>query len=278
VGPRWSERVVAAAVAVSLVTVACGDDGDGTGTPQSGEREATTTEAPTAEVLQILVTNDDGVGAEGIDVLVTALAHLDGVETTVVAPAEEQSGTGGSSTEGPVEATPAQTAGGHEATAVAGFPSDAVRVALDELGLEPHVVVSGINEGQNLGPIVELSGTVGAARTAAREGVPALAISQGLGDPVDFDAAAELAIAWIDERRATLLAGDLPVDTVANLNVPSCDTGEVRGMVEVATATTVDGAYEPVDCTSTGDGYTDDITAFRNGFAPIADVPVEAAG
>jgi 5'-nucleotidase len=278
VGPRWSGRVVAAAVAVSLVNAACGDDGDGAGTPQSGEREATTTEAPAAEVLKVLVTNDDGVGAEGIDVLVTALARLDGVETTVVAPADEQSGTGGRSTTGPVEATPAQTAGGHDATAVDGFPSDAVRVAFDELGVEPDVVVSGINEGQNLGAIVEISGTVGAARTAAREGVPALAVSQGLGDPVDFDAAAELAVAWIDERRDALLAGEVPVDTVANLNVPSCDTGEVRGMVEVETATTADGAYEPVDCASSGDGYRDDITAFVNGFAPIADVPVEAAG
>jgi 5'-nucleotidase len=151
-------------------------------------------------------------------------------------------------------------------------------VAFDELGLEPDVVVSGINEGQNLGAIVEISGTVGAARTAAREGVPALAVSQGLGEPVDFDAAAELAVAWIDERRDALLAGEVPVDTVANLNVPSCDTGEVRGMVEVETATTADGAYEPVDCASSGDGYRDDITAFVNGFAPIADVPVEAAG
>ncbi|MGH9234787.1 MAG: 5'/3'-nucleotidase SurE [Acidimicrobiales bacterium] len=275
---RWSERVVAAAFAVALVTAGCGDDGDGAGTPQSGEREATTTEAATPEVLQILVTNDDGVGAEGIDVLVTALAELEGVETTVVAPAEEQSGTGGRSTAGPVQATPAKTAGGHDATAVAGFPSDAVRVAFDELGLDPHVVVAGVNEGQNLGGVVEVSGTVGAARAAARQGVPALAVSQGLGDPVDFDVAAELAVAWIEEHRDALLAGELPVDVVANLNVPSCDTGEVRGVVEVVTdVTTVEGAFEPADCTSTGDGYTDDITAFLNGFAPLAEVTVEAA-
>jgi 5'-nucleotidase len=269
---------VAAAFAVSLVTAGCGDDGDGTGTPQSGERDTTTTEAPAAEVLQILVTNDDGVEAEGLDVLVTALAALDGVETTVVAPAEQQSGTGGKSTTGPVEVTPAQTAGGHDATAVAGFPTDAVQVAFDELGLDPHVVVAGINEGQNLGGIVEISGTVGAARAAAREGVPALAVSQGLGDPVDYDAAAELAVAWIEEHAEALLAGELPVDSIANLNVPSCDAGEVRGMVEVATdVTATEGAFDPAECTSTDDGYSDDITAFLNGFATLAEVSIEPA-
>jgi 5'-nucleotidase len=269
---------VAAVFAVSLVTVGCGVDGDGTGTPQSGERETTTTEAATAEALQILVTNDDGVGAEGIDELVTALAALDGVELTVVAPAEQQSGTGGQSTAGPVEATPARTAGGHDATAVAGFPTDAVRVAFDELGLDPHVVVAGINEGQNLGGIVELSGTVGAARAAARREVPALAVSQGLGDAVDYDVAAELAVEWIEEHRDALLAGELPADAIANLNVPSCEAGEVRGMVEVATdVTTIEGAVDPADCTSTGDDFTDDITAFLNGFATLAEVTVEPA-
>jgi 5'-nucleotidase len=278
VDARPSTRLAAAVFAASLVIMGCGDDGDGTSAPQSGERETTTTEAATAETLQILVTNDDGVGAEGIDELVTALAALDGVELTVVAPAEQQSGTGGRSTAGPVEATPAQTAGGHDATAVAGFPTDAVRVAFDELGLDPHVVVAGINEGQNLGGIVEVSGTVGAARAAARRGVAALAVSQGLADPVDYDVAAELAVEWIEEHRDALVAGELPVDAIANLNVPSCDAGEVRGMVEVATdVTTIEGAVDPVDCTSTGDGFTNDITAFLNGFATLAEVTVEPA-
>ena len=194
----------------------------------------------------------------------------------MVAPAEEQSGTGGRSTAGPVQATPAQTAGGHDATAVAGFPSDAVRVAFDELGLDPHVVVAGINEGQNLGGVVEVSGTVGAARAAVRQGVPALAVSQGLGDPVEFDVAA-LAVAWIEEHRDALLAGELPVDAVANLNVPSCDTGEVRGVVEVVTDVTTVERIRAGRLHFDGDGYTDDITAFLNGFAPLAEVTIEAA-
>lgn len=281
---------MAAALAVSLVAAGCGGDGDGTGIPQSGERETTTTESTTTtertdgdeasagDTLQILVTNDDGVAAEGLDVLVTVLAALDGVEVTVVAPAEQQSGTGGQTTEGPVETMAAETAGGHEATAVAGFPTDAVQVAFGELGVEPHVVVAGINEGQNLGAIVEVSGTVGAARAALRQGVPALAVSQGIGDTFDYEVAAELVVAWIEEHRDALLAGELPADTVASLNVPSCAAGEVRGLVEVATdVTTTDGALEAGDCTSVEDGFTDDITAFLNGFATLAEVTVEPA-
>ena len=54
-------------------------------------------------------------------------------------------------------------------------------MALQELGLEPDVVVSGVNAGQNIGTLIDLSGTVGAAATAARQGVPAVAVSQGIG-------------------------------------------------------------------------------------------------
>jgi 5'-nucleotidase len=190
-------RIVAAACAAALAlgATACGDDDDGAA-PQSGERETTTTveEAP-AEPIVVLVTNDDGVAAEGIDTLVEALALVEGVEITVVAPADQQSGQGGNETEGPVHSNEAATAGGHEAVAVDGFPADTIRVAIDELGVAPGLVVSGINEGQNLGPIVDVSGTVGAARAAARRGVPALAVSQGLGDDPAYDVAAELAVA-----------------------------------------------------------------------------------
>ena len=150
------------------------------------------------------MTNDDGVGAEGIDVLVTALTAIDGVEVTVVAPATQQSGTGGNATEGPLTTNEATTASGYEARAVEGFPSDTIRVAFDELGLTPDLVVSGINEGQNLGPIVDASGTVGAARAGVRRGVPALAVSQGVGQDLDYEVAAGLVTDWVDRapRRA----------------------------------------------------------------------------
>lgn len=280
---RRSTRLVAAAFAASLVAAGCGSDADGA-IPQSGERETTTTTEATsttaaaaeAEALQILVTNDDGVGAEGIDALVTALAEVEGVEVTVVAPATQQSGQGGNATEGELVSTPSQTASGHEATAVEGFPADTIRVAFDDQGLAPDLVISGINEGQNLGPIVDASGTVGAARAAVRRGVPALAVSQGAADAPDYPAAVELVVAWLEENRDAVAAGELGADVVLNLNVPTCATGEVRDVVEVASATTGD-VMGTSDCASTEDGFTDDVTAFTNGFATLAEVPVEPA-
>jgi 5'-nucleotidase len=278
---------VAVALAAAVVVVAGCSDDDGGAIPQSGPRETTTTAAAEGdaapadgEALQIVVTNDDGVEAEGIDTLVTALTGVDGVEVTVVAPAGEQSGTGGNVTEGPLTTASAQTAGGYEATAVEGFPADAVRVAFDDLGLTPDLVISGINSGQNLGPVVDVSGTVGAARAAARQGVPALAVSAGFAqassDTPDYDAAAELVLAWLDENRDAIAAGELPADVVANLNVPTCSEGEVRGTLEVDSATAGDvGA--PADCTATTDGFTDDVSAFAAGFAPLTEVPVEPA-
>ena len=260
-------------VVAAILAAGCGGDDDDSA-PQSGERETTTTAAP--EPLQILVTNDDGVGAEGIDVLVEALRALDGVEVTVVAPADQQSGTGGSVTEGPVETNEATTATGYAAKAVDGFPADTIRVAFDELSLTPDLVVSGINEGQNLGPVVDISGTVGAARAAARRGVPALAVSQGLGQDLDYDVAAGLVVDWINENLDALRAGEVPADLVNNLNVPTCDTGELRGRVEVASATG-GNPLSPSDCTSTAEGAADDVTAFANGYATLTEVPLEPA-
>lgn len=271
-GSRRNVGLAAAAVAASLVATACGGGDDAAEVPQSGERGAPTTVE--GDALHILVTNDDGVDAEGIDVLVSALVELDDVDVTVVAPAEDQSGTGGRTSEGPVTTEIASTAGGYDATAVDGFPSDAVELAVDDAGLEPDLVISGINEGQNLGPIVDISGTVGAARAAARQGVPALAVSQGRAESFDYEVAAELVVAWVEQHRDAIAAGDMPTDSIVNLNVPSCDGGELRGSLEVGLATEGDPVGTS-DCTATGDGYTDDVTAFTDGYATVTDLPVE---
>jgi 5'-nucleotidase len=285
VDSRRSTRLVALALGAAVAVAACGGgDDEEPSIPQSGERETTTsqqttTSAPAAGdegALQIVVTNDDGVAAAGIDALVTALTAMDGVEVTVVAPADQRSGTGGSATEGPLSRTEQALASGYAATAVDGFPADTIRVAFDDLGLQPDLVISGINEGQNLGPLVDVSGTVGAARAALRRGVPALAVSQGIGTTYDYEVAARLVVGWLVENRDALAAGDFPADVVLNLNVPSCEAGEVRGTVEVDSATAGDaGAAQ--DCTATAEGFTDDVTAFTNGFATLTEVPIEPA-
>lgn len=280
---RGARRAAAAVAAALLLAAGCGGedgspDGAADGSDSTTTVVASTTAAPVVdEDLRILVTNDDGVGAEGIDTLVVALEGIDGVEVTVVAPATQQSGTGGKATEGPLTSAPAKTVGGHEATAVDGFPSDTIRVAIDDLGLEPDLVIAGINEGQNVGPLVEISGTVGAARAAARRGVPALAVSQGAGQPFDYEQGAELVVRWLEEHRDALAAGEQTADVVVNLNVPSCDTGELRGTLEVALATDLDAFTQASDCTSTAEGLTDDVAALANGFATITELGVEPA-
>jgi 5'-nucleotidase len=279
--------VVAAFAAALVVVAGCGGgDDEEPRIPQSGERETTTTTESTSttaagaaadgEALQIVVTNDDGFAADGIDTLVSALTAVDGVEVTVVAPATDMTGQGGNTTDGPLTATEGTTKGGYAATAVQGFPADTVRYAVEDLALEPDLVISGINNGQNLGPVVDVSGTVGAARAAVREGIPALAVSQGLGDPPDYAAAAELVVAWLEQNREALVAGELPADVVINLNVPSCTGGELRGTLDVTSATTGD-SLAPSNCASTGEGYTDDVTAFANGYATLAEVAIEPA-
>jgi 5'-nucleotidase len=244
------------------------------------EAPTTTTEAP--EILRILVTNDDGIGAPGITALADALAALPDVVVTVVAPAENQSGTSDNTTPTTPTAVPAQTASGREGYAVPGFPADSVNAALDQVLTElPHVVVSGTNEGQNIGPFVDLSGTVGAARTAARHGIPALAVSQGLGDPPAFAESVELAVTWVEEHRDELLAhtpGD-PLESIDNINAPTCTAGEVRGLVEVTTAADfgAQDPFGPVDCTVATDGATTDVEGFFAGYAVIATLGLEAA-
>jgi 5'-nucleotidase len=264
--------VLAVVTAGALLVAACGDDDGGSG--DDGAAGTTTTEGP--ERLDVLVTNDDGFRAEGIDTLVEALRQQPALDITVVAPADQQSGTGGQETEGDVASRPGTTRSGYDATAVDGFPSDAVRVALEELGLEPDLVISGINEGQNLGPLVDVSGTVGAARAAVRAGVPALAVSQGLGSPPDYATAADLVVDWLGEHRDALAAGDEPAEQVVNLNVPTCPTGEVQGTVEVESATEGDALGTP-DCTATGEPGEDDVAAFLDGYATFTEVAPEPA-
>jgi 5'-nucleotidase len=221
--------------------------------------------------LQILVTNDDGVAAAGIDAVVEGLRVLPGVEVTVVAPAENQSGTGDKTTPGGVTGESAQTASGYAATKVNGYPADSVLYALNVLGENPDLVVSGINNGQNIGPFVGLSGTVGAARTAGRRGIPALATSQGFGTTPDFPSGVDAVLEWVADFR--LGRAGPPFDVVANLNIPTCTAGSIRGTVEVPVATALNGRpINPSNCTSTVTTFADDVDAFINGYITLSDV------
>lgn len=261
---------------VLLVVVGCGSE-----EKSDAPARATTTTAPAPEArLLIMVTNDDGIGAAGIDAVVTALRKLDDTEVVVVAPASQQSGSGGRTTEGPLEVAEATTSSGIGGKAVAGYPADTVIWALERGGLaeRPHLVVSGVNEGQNLGPVVNVSGTIGAARAAAVRGIPALAASQGAGDPPDYDVGVRYVVEWVEEHRDALLDGSEPA-AVTSINIPSCGQGEVRGLVEVPPASDPAGRNvlaADVDCSTTAPAGGDDVGAFNSGFVTESDIPVAA--
>jgi 5'-nucleotidase len=263
--------VVAAFLALAALLTSCSSDDDSGGA--ADDTVAPTTAAP-AESLRVLVTNDDGVDAPGIDAVVQALAALPDTEVVVVAPRENQSGTGGQTTAGALTATDATTASGYPAKAVDGFPADTIVWAFDQGGIEvrPHLVISGINTGQNLGPVADISGTVGAARAAVARGIPALAASQGLADQPDFASGVDEVLSWLELHRAELLAGTAPV-AVENLNVPTCSVGTVRGVIEQPPAADLAGRdMFTVDCSSTKENFVDDVDAFVNGYAVLSDL------
>lgn len=134
--------------------------------------------------MRFLVTNDDGVGAAGIELLAKVAAKFG--EVTVVAPEFEQSGMSHKITFEPglkikrVESSelPAGTANIQQVFSVNGTPADCVRLAVATLPNDFDWVLSGVNDGANLGVDVFYSGTVAAAREAALLGLPAIAISQ----------------------------------------------------------------------------------------------------
>lgn len=128
--------------------------------------------------MRILLTNDDGIHAPGLWEAAKALLPLG--QVLVCAPDREQSGVGGSITlQIPVRVTPFPTrVDGVEAYTVEGTPADAVIIATEVLWERPpDLVVSGINQGSNLGEDVLLSGTVGGALQGWFRGIPSIAIS-----------------------------------------------------------------------------------------------------
>ncbi len=268
----WTGISCALFGAAVLALAACGDgDDDGGG-----------------RSLRILVTNDDGVAAAGIDAVVAALVADARNEVVVCAPSGNRSGsgdmTGPSERYGDLSAAAAATLGGYAATALDGCPADTVNYALAELyppDAPPDVVISGINEGQNVSELVatQLSGTVGAAKTAARNGVPALAASQGVpqtGAGFDYPAGVAAVLAWLDDNRDALLAGGAPPTMVDNINVPSCATGAIRGtIVGLPLAASAEGALAAQDCTSTLADPGDDVEALNNGFVAQSAVPLD---
>ncbi len=260
---------------------------DVTGSAPTGDGEPDETTEPaaatctTAETgpLRIVLVNDDGVINPAIDVLIDRFQDGDiDTDVTVVAPAEERSGSSDMTTEGGADFTESTTPGGNDAYSVDGYPADSVLVALDELELEPHLVVSGINPGHNFGTFAALSGTVGVGRTAIRRGVPALAVSAGIDfDEAQFGVGAELAMDWISDNCDALLAGEAQTDTVSSINVPACAPDQMGPLQEVPRALEMPELGEgdnifASSCDLADPAPANDVAAVRSGYPSLTQV------
>ena len=178
--------------------------------------------------MRILLTNDDGIFAPGLEVL-ERIARQFSDDVWICAPAEEQSGAGHSLTLGrPVRLR--QHA--ERRFSVSGTPTDSVMMALRKvLPGKPDLILSGVNRGANLGDDVTYSGTVSAAIEGALAGIRSIGLSQvyareGMGDDVPF-AAAE---AWGAKVIAPLLEAPFAPRTLINVNFPPLSADAVQGI------------------------------------------------
>ncbi len=176
--------------------------------------------------MRILLTNDDGIFAKGIETLYLALHKEHSV--TVVAPETEQSAVGHAITWlDPVRLNPVNRNGDFFGYALKGTPADCVKIAVNELmNPAPEIVVSGINLGANVGVNVIYSGTVSAATEAAVLRVPGIAVSMDSFRPTDFSAATE----FIPKLVALVGKEGLPPGVCLNVNVPNLPADKIRGV------------------------------------------------
>lgn len=171
--------------------------------------------------MKILVTNDDGVYAPGILALAQAMSDLG--EVQVIAPDRNRSGASNSLTlDNPVRIKRLDNG----FISVEGTPTDCVHCALTGyLDYDPDIVVSGINEGANLGDDVLYSGTVAAAMEGRFLGLPAFAFSLAGHGGDDYTAAAEIAKRMV----AHIVDHPLAANTLLNVNIPDVSPEEIKG-------------------------------------------------
>jgi 5'-nucleotidase len=171
-------------------------------------------------VIVILLTNDDGIVAEGLKTLEKALKDL--AHLVVVAPDQERSAVSHGLTLHTQLYLKEVSA---EHYVINGTPADCVIFALRHLFVQPpDLVISGINHGANLGDDIMYSGTVAAAREAAHHGVPSIAISQAYDDkPIRFKEGAEFARGMV----AAILRNGLSGEICLNVNIP---IRKIKGM------------------------------------------------
>ena len=173
--------------------------------------------------MHILVSNDDGYLAEGLNCLVEYLQQI--ARVTVVAPQTDRSGASNSLTlDRPL--LPETTENGF--IAINGTPTDCVHIAITALLKDdpPDIIVSGINRGPNMGDDILYSGTVAAATEGRFLGLPAIAVSLGSFEGHHFSTAARLIVKIIQKLQTEPLA----TDTILNVNVPDIEYEQLESI------------------------------------------------
>jgi len=175
----------------------------------------------------ILVSNDDGIDAPGIEALVRELKRIG--EVTVVAPDKQQSAVGHAITMNhPLRVRPFSRNGSLFGYAVEGTPADAVKLAVRALlKRKPDILVSGINHGSNTAISVLYSGTVSAATEGTILGIPSIAVSLTTFRSADFSFAARFSAKIVRQ----VLKHRLPKGTLLNVNIPPLKEKEIRGVL-----------------------------------------------
>ncbi len=179
--------------------------------------------------MRILLSNDDGINAPGIRILAERLSRESTNEVYVVAPDRERSATGHCLTlHKPLRVSVEELPGNvKKAWSTTGTPSDSVKLAVAELLPDkPDLVISGINNGPNLGSEILYSGTVAAAMEAAFLGLPSIAVSLFWGENRRFDVAAEFIARFLGS------VSDLQMRerSLLNINVPNLPFEEIEGV------------------------------------------------
>ncbi|WP_018097727.1 5'/3'-nucleotidase SurE [Sinorhizobium meliloti] len=177
--------------------------------------------------MRILLTNDDGIHAEGLSVL-ERIARTISDDVWVVAPEVDQSGLAHSLT---LSEPPRLRPVSERRFALRGTPTDCVIMAVKKiLDRKPDLVLSGVNVGANLADDVTYSGTVAGAIEGTLQGIRSIALSQAFQYAVGRDAPWDVAETHAPALIRTLMGVDLPDGTLINLNFPNCAVDAVAGV------------------------------------------------
>lgn len=176
--------------------------------------------------MNILLTNDDGIYAPGLEALYKRLIARHAV--SVIAPDREQSAVGhGITLNQPLRVQPISVNNAFQGYAVSGTPADCIKMGvLEILDSKPDLVISGINPGANVGVNINYSGTVAAAKEATLYGILAMAVSIHSREVESYEDAA----IFVEALAENVYANGLPSGTFLNVNIPNRSLKEVAGI------------------------------------------------